>query len=299
MIQRKFTGLGVAMVTPMAADESIDFPFLERLTRRLCHSEADFLVVLGSTGEAQLLSEEERTAVLDFVLEVSEGAKPIVAGLDVTGGTRVVEERLRRMHVRGVSGLLVSPPPYVLPGQAGLVDFFQSLDRVTKLPIIAYNVPSRAGVEMSPETILEVAHSTKNIVAIKQAVPSIEAMRRIINNAPKDFVVLAGDDAWAIPAIAIGAQGLVSVIGNAFPDMWGRAMDQAVFGQVKDAEDQLRKFDLMLELIFSEGNPAGIKALCSHIGLCEAHVRRPLMPVSRDLAQRIYDAIAALDAVPA
>lgn len=299
MIQQKFTGLGVAMVTPMSADESIDFPSLERLTRRLCSSEADFLVVLGSTGEAALLSEEERISVLDFVIEIASGTKPIVAGLDVTGGTRTVMQRLRTMNVVGVAGLLVSPPPYILPGQSGLIDFFQSLDEVTPVPIIAYNVPSRAGVEMSPETVLEIAHSTRNIVAIKQAVPSIDAMRRIIIGAPDDFVVLAGDDAWAVPAMAIGAQGLVSVIGNAFPDVWGRAIDQAVFGQVKGAEDQLRKFDCMLELLFLEGNPGGIKLLCSHLGLCEGHVRRPLMASSKALAQRMYDAVAALDAVPA
>ncbi|MDG2425970.1 MAG: 4-hydroxy-tetrahydrodipicolinate synthase [Flavobacteriales bacterium] len=299
MIQHKFTGLGVAMITPMSADESIDFPALERLTLRLCSSEVDFLVVLGSTGEAALLSEEERVAVLEFVLEISAGAKPIVAGLDVSGGTRAVVQRLQSMHVRGLSGLLVSPPPYILPVQSGLLDLFQRLDKVTPVPIIAYNVPSRAGVEMAPDTIIEMAATTSNVVALKQAVPSVDAMRKIIAGVPKDFAVLAGDDGWAVPAMSLGGQGLISVIGNAFPDMWGRAMNQAVFGQVKSAEDDLRRFEPLLELLFAEGNPAGIKALCSHLGLCEMHVRRPLMPASKKLTQDIYDAVAALDAVPA
>lgn len=295
---KRFTGLGVALITPFNDQGAIDYPGLERMVHHVAGSKAHFLVVLGSTGEAQLLTDEEKRRVLDFVQEVNDGRLPLVAGLDVSGGTVASVQRLRQLDTTGLDGLLISAPAYIKPGQAGLVEMFEALSEASPLPIILYNVPSRTGVHLLPETIVEIAHRCEQVVALKQAHDNLSEFRTIRAQVPESFSLLSGDDANAMPMIALGGDGLVSVIGNAYPNPWAEAIDLAMFGSVKEAEARLADQRALVEALFEEGNPTGIKAVCDVLGLCGPQVRRPLMPATKTYRDRLYTAVAAVGAGP-
>ncbi len=296
-MSKRFQGLGVALITPFTPEGNIDFPGLERMVHHVASSKAHFLVALGSTGEAQLMSDEEQRRVLDFIMEVNAGRLPVVAGFSAAGGTRAAVDRIKAFDAEGLAGLLISPPGYVKPGQAGMVAHFKALAGASPLPIIMYNVPSRTGVDMAPATVIELANACPNLVGLKQASDDLVAFRAIRAGVPESFVLLSGDDENAIPMMAMGGDGLVSVIGNAYPDAWASAMDLALFGSVKEAEVNLAMFQPLLATIFTEGNPTGIKAACALIGLCGLDVRSPLVPASDALKAKLYHAVAALDAV--
>ena len=295
---KRFTGLGVALITPFTDNGAIDFPGLERMVHHVAGSKAHFLVVLGSTGEAQLMDAEEHRRVLDFVQEVNHGRLPIVAGFDTSGGTTAAVARLGALDTTGLDGLLMSAPAYIKPGQQGIVAHFKALDAASPLPIILYNVPSRTGVGMSPDTIVEIAQSCSQVVALKQADDNLMDFRRIRREAPESFVILSGDDANAIPMMALGGEGLISVIGNAYPGVWAEAMDLALFGSVKEADQHLAAHRSMMDVLFAEGNPTGIKAVCDLLGLCGPSPRMPLMPASDAHRKVLYKAMADMDAVP-
>lgn len=294
---KRFSGLGVALITPFQETGALDFPALERMVHHVASSKAHFLVVLGSTGEAQLMSEEEQRRVMDFTQEVNGGRLPIVAGFDSSGGTAACIQRLGALDTTGLDGLLVSAPAYIRPGQAGLVAHFKAIAEASPLPIILYNVPSRTGVNMTPETIIEIAQTCPQVVALKQAEDNLGDFRTIKAGVPETFTLLSGDDANAIPMMSLGAEGLVSVLGNAFPDVWAEAIDLALFGSVKEAEQRLVDQRPLMEVVFNEGNPTGIKALCDVLGLCGPHPRLPLMPASAGHREALYRAVADMDAV--
>ena len=241
-MSKRFQGLGVALITPFTPEGDIDFPGLERMVHHVASSKAHFLVALGSTGEAQLMSDEEQRRVLDFVMEVNADRLPIVAGFSAAGGTQAAVERIAAFDANGLAGLLISPPAYVKPSQAGMVAHFKALSEASPLPIIMYNVPSRTGVDMEPGTVIELANACPNLVGLKQASDDLVAFRAIRTGVPESFVLLSGDDENAIPMMAMGGDGLVSVIGNAYPDAWASAMDLALFGSVKEAEANLASF---------------------------------------------------------
>ena len=298
-MSKRFQGLGVALITPFTPAGDIDFPGLERMVHHVASSKAHFLVALGSTGEAQLLSAEEQRRVLDFIVEVNAGRLPIVAGFDGQGSTVAATERLSRFDPKGISALLVSPPAYIKPGQSGMEAHFTALAEAAPLPIIMYNVPSRTGVTMAPETVIRLAKACPALIGLKQASDDLVAFREIRAGVPEGFLLLSGDDENAVPMMAMGGDGLISVIGNAYPNEWAAAMDLALFGSVKEAESGLTRFNDLLGTLFTEGNPTGIKAVCDLIGLCGAHPRLPLVPASQDLRDALYAAIAKLDTVAA
>lgn len=298
-MSKRFQGLGVALITPFTPEGSIDFPGLERMVHHVASSKAHYIVALGSTGEAQLLTGEEQRRVLDFIMEVNSGRLPIVAGFDGQGGTVAAADRISRLDPKGISALLVSPPAYVKPGQAGMMAHFKALAAASPLPIIMYNVPSRTGVTMSSETIIALAQDCPALIGLKQASDDLVAFRAIKAGVPDSFVLLSGDDENAVPMMALGGDGLVSVIGNAYPDAWASAMDLALFGSVKEAEQELNVYQSMLDALFIEGNPTGIKAVCALLGLCGPDTRLPLMPASSALRDTLYGAVAALDVVKA
>lgn len=295
---KRFSGLGVALITPFSDEGAIDFPGLEKMVHHVSGSKAHFLVVLGSTGEAQLMDGQEQRRVLDFVQEVNAGRLPVVSGFDGSGGTAAAVRRIGQMDTKGLAGLLVSPPPYIKPSQAALVAYYQALAEASPLPIILYNVPSRAGVNMEPETIIEVARTCPQVVALKQANDDMVAFQQIRAGVPQEFAMLSGDDVNAIPMMSLGGDGLVSVIGNAFPNQWAAAMDLASFGSVKEAGEMLSDNRALLDVLFDEGNPTGIKAVCNLMGLCSPSPRLPLLPASSALRTRLYQAMAEMDAVP-
>ncbi len=298
-MSKRFQGLGVALITPFTPQGDIDFPALERMVHHVASSKAHYLVALGSTGETMLMSGDEHRRVLDFIMEVNAGRLPVVAGFDGQGGTAAAVERIAALDPKGLSALLISPPAYIKPGQEGIKRHFKALAEAAPLPIIMYNVPSRAGVTMSAQTIVELSHECPALIGLKQATDDLVAFREIRQGVPESFVMLSGDDENAVPMMALGGDGLVSVIGNAYPDAWASAMDLALFGSVKEAEQGLACFQPLLGCIFSEGNPTGIKALCHLLGLCGMEVRSPLMPASRTLQDSLYSAVADLDAVRA
>lgn len=281
---KKFTGSGVALVTPFNADFSIDTNSLKRLVREQINGGTDFLVVQGTTGESPTLSASEKQLVLDTVLEENNGQLPIVYGVGGNNTSDVIE-KFKKIPA-GVDGILSVAPYYNKPIQRGFVAHYKAIAEATDLPIILYNVPGRTGSNMTAETTLELAE-VKNIVAMKEASGNFEQMMEIIQNKPEGFLLLSGDDAITLPLIAAGANGVISVVANAFP----KHFSQMVHNSLKGDFETARKFhyDLLkvTKLFFTEGNPGGVKIALEELGWMAPHMRLPLVQVSESLKQAI------------
>lgn len=289
-------GLGVALVTPFHEDGKVDFPSLQRIVQHQIEGGTDFLVVLGTTGETPTLASEEQRRVVDFVLEVNANRLPVVVG--VTGNaTAELCARISSWDSHGISAFLVAAPAYNKPSQEGLVRHFEAVAEASPRPVILYNVPSRTSCNMTAETTLKLAKHP-NVCGIKEASGNLSQISAILAGRPSDFAVWSGDDALAMPTVALGAEGLISVLGNAFPSSFSSMIQQAAFGQVHEARATHAAFAELVALIFEEGNPTGIKNVMHHLGLCSAEVRLPLVKATKSLGNRIYASIAALD-VPA
>jgi 4-hydroxy-tetrahydrodipicolinate synthase len=279
-----FTGSGVALVTPFNPDFTIDFDALRKLVRYQIENGTDFLVVQGTTGESPTLTQEEKVEVLQTVIDENKGRLKIVYGV---GGNNTLEvgEKLKKIPA-GVDGVLSVSPYYNKPTQEGIISHFSYLASCTKLPIILYNVPGRTGSNMLPSTTLKLAE-IPNIVAVKEASGNMEQIMEIIRLKPEGFVVLSGDDALTMPLIAAGADGVISVVANAFPKLFG----EMVHASLEESLPIARKahYDLLhiTKLFFEEGNPGGVKVSLSEQGIMNETMRLPLYPVSADLRKRI------------
>ena len=286
-------GLGVAMVTPFNEQGNVDFPALQRMVEHQIKGGTAFLVVLGTTGETPTLSAAEQRRVVDFVLEVNAGRLPVVVG--VTGNnTAELCERIHSWDVSGVAAFLVATPAYNKPGQEGLKAHYTSVADAAQRPVILYNVPGRTSCNMSAATTLTLANHS-NVIGIKEASGDLEQIGDILAGRPQHFAVWSGDDALAMPTVAMGAEGLISVLGNAFPKPLTAMVEQASFGQTHEARSTHAALKPLMKLMFEEGNPAGIKAAMNHLGLCEGDVRLPLTKASSALKDKLYAAIAALE----
>ena len=286
-------GLGVAMVTPFNEQGNVDFPALQRMVEHQIKGGTAFLVVLGTTGETPTLSAAEQRRVVDFVLEVNAGRLPVVVG--VTGNnTAELCERIHNWDVSGVAAFLVATPAYNKPGQEGLKAHYTSVADAAQRPVILYNVPGRTSCNMSAATTLTSANHS-NVIGIKEASGDLEQIGDILAGRPPHFAVWSGDDALAMPTVAMGAEGLISVLGNAFPKPLTAMVEQASFGQTHEARSTHAALKPLMKLMFEEGNPAGIKAAMNHLGLCEGDVRLPLTKASSALKDKLYAAIAALE----
>jgi 4-hydroxy-tetrahydrodipicolinate synthase len=281
-----FQGTGVAMVTPFRKDGSINFNTLSNLVEHLIENNTNFLVVLGTTGESVTLTKNEKQAVSSHIIEQTNGRIPILLGI---GGNNTIEiiNSIKEQDYNGVDGLLSVVPYYNCPEQTGIFKHYKEIAMASPVPIVAYNVPGRTGVNMTAETCIKIAHEIKNIVAVKEASGNLKQAMHIINNKPDDFHIISGDDFLTFPLISLGASGTISVIGNAFPDLLSRMVSNALKGQISQA----RKIHFQLlditEMIFSEGSPAGIKAALDCLGILHNHLRLPLTPVSRTLYNNI------------
>lgn len=286
-------GLGVALVTPMQADGTVDFAGLERLVKHM-HTGADFLVVMGTTGEAVTLNHDEQMAMLDFIIEINNDKLPIVFGI---GGsdTAAVAKSMAEFDKKGVTAFLSASPAYNKPTQEGIYRHYMALNQAAQLPIILYNVPGRTASNVLPSTVLRIAKDAKNIVAIKEAAGNIEQVMDLARILPKDFILLSGDDMLVLPHMACGGHGVISVIGNAFPKEFNAIIKLANQGDYPGAKAQQLKFMSIIRNIFAEGNPGGIKAVLNHLNICEEHMRLPLYPVSKELSQKLYNDIADFD----
>lgn len=277
MINNKLTGMGVALITPFKTDESIDYDALARLVEHLIKNGTDYLVVCGTTAETPTLTEQEKEDITRFVLQCAAGRLPIVLGV---GGnnTKAVVEKLNTYDFSGIDAILSVTPYYNKPSQEGLYQHFAAIANASPLPIILYNVPGRTGVNMTADTTLRLAKEFKNICAVKEASGNFTQIDDIIKNKPKDFMVISGDDGITFPLITLGAVGVISVIGNAFPREFSRMVRLGLEGDYESARQIHHRFTELIELLFVEGNPAGVKSMLAVMGFIENKLRLPLVP---------------------
>ncbi|MEN9639378.1 MAG: hypothetical protein RLZZ262_1246 [Bacteroidota bacterium] len=279
-------GTGVAMVTPFKKDGSVDVPALKKLTDHLLDGGVDYLVVMGTTGETSVLDKEDKKLVLETVLSTNAGRKPVVLGV---GGNNTLDlcAQLDRMDTAGLTAVLSVAPYYTKPTQNGLFEHYKALSEHSKLPIILYNVPGRTGCNLLPDTVQRIAFDCRNVVGIKEASGNMEQIMTIIRERPKDFLVISGDDSITMPLMAAGADGVISVVGNAFPTEWSTMVQLAGKGEVAEARAIHYRLLELVQLLFVEGNPAGIKEVLSHLDICENYLRLPLVPVSQLISERM------------
>ena len=277
MINNKLTGMGVALITPFKTDESIDFDALARIVEHQIKNGTDYLVVCGTTAETPTLTEKEKDEVTRFVINCVAGRLPIVLGV---GGnnTKAVVEKLKKFENNGVDAILSVTPYYNKPSQEGLYQHYAAIAKASPLPVILYNVPGRTGVNMLSATTLRLANEFKNICAIKEASGNFSQIDEIIKNKPADFMVISGDDGITFPLITLGAVGVISVIGNAFPREFSRMVRLALDGDYNSARTIHYRFTELIELLFVEGNPAGVKSMLAVMGFIENKLRLPLVP---------------------
>jgi 4-hydroxy-tetrahydrodipicolinate synthase len=286
-----FTGSGVALVTPFYKDGSIDFDALKKLVQLQIDGGTDFLVVQGTTGESPTLSQEEKMQVLQTVIDVNQGKLKIVYGV---GGnnTLAVCETLKKVPA-GVDGILSVSPYYNKPIQKGIIEHYKYIASCTDLPIILYNVPGRTGSNVLPETTIALAEIS-NIVAMKEASGSMEQIMEIIRLRKPDFGVLSGDDAITMPLISAGADGVISVVANAFPEKFSKMVHASMEGDLDTARKEHYDLLSITKLFFEEGNPGGVKVALAVRGIMEENMRLPLFPVSDGLRARIAEETQAL-----
>lgn len=297
MSKNPFTGLGVALVTPFTDRNEIDYRSLARLLDHLLTDGAtDFIVVHGTTGESPCLTREERNAVTRFVVDHVAGRCRLMIGL---GGNNTIEtgERLQAMDTAGLDGVLSVVPYYNKPSQEGIYRHFAHLASCSPLPLVLYNVPGRVGVNMAPQTAVRLAQDFPNIIGIKEASGFPQQAAQITAcQLPESFVVLSGDDALTVPFIQNGAQGVISVVANAYPRLFSRLTHLAMEGKIPEADMIQTAMRQINTQLFQEGNPVGIKALLHEMQLIDANVLRlPLVSASSELYERLGQSRQALD----
>lgn len=281
----KLKGTGVALVTPFHKDGSIDFKSFRKILERCIDGKVDYLVPLGTTGESVTLTANERRAVLDFVIEINEKRVPIVLGL---GGnnTQEILDTIEEFDFDGVDAVLSVSPYYNRPSQRGIIQHYKMIGNACPVPVLLYNVPSRTGSNLDADTTLHLAHEVKNIVGIKEASGNLEKAMKIIKNRPKDFLVISGDDVISLPLIACGADGVISVIANAYPKDFSEMIRLSLEGNFEKSKKLHYKLLEIMHAIFVDGNPSGVKGLMTALNLCSEHVRLPLTSVNRSAINR-------------
>jgi 4-hydroxy-tetrahydrodipicolinate synthase len=277
MVDINLKGMGVALITPFKEDESVDYEALGRLVDFQLQNGTDYLVVLGTTAETPTLTEQEKKEIVSMVVSKVRGRIPVVLGV---GGncTRSVVEKLKHDNFDGIDAILSVVPYYNKPSQEGIYQHYKAISEATDLPIILYNVPGRTGVNMTADTTLRVARDFKNVVAVKEASGNITQMDDIIKNKPANFDVISGDDGITFPLITLGAVGVISVIGNAFPKEFSKMVRLALNGDYNNALTIHHRFTELIELLFVDGNPAGAKSILNAMGYIENKLRLPLVP---------------------
>ncbi|MGM9679423.1 MAG: 4-hydroxy-tetrahydrodipicolinate synthase [Bacteroidaceae bacterium] len=293
MAQNKFRGLGIALITPFKGDGSIDFNALNQLVEYQIKGGADFLCIMGTTAETPTLSSKEKALLREHLVERVAGRVPILMGC---GGncTADVVHTLQETDLTGIDGILSVCPYYNKPSQEGLYQHFASVSRACKVPVVLYNVPGRTGVNMTAETTLRLARDFDNIVAIKEASGNITQMDDIIKNKPANFDVISGDDGITFPLITLGAVGVISVIGNALPYEFSRMVRLAIRGEYGTSLTIHHKFTELFKLLFVDGNPAGVKAMLSEMGMIENVLRLPLVPTRLTTMKQISSIVREL-----
>ena len=286
-MQKVFRGAGVALITPFLSDLQIDFESLGRLTDSQIENGIDFLVVLGTTAETATLSHLERQQVVDYVFARTAGRVPIMVGIGGNSTADVIAQ-LNDFNLDKVDGILSVVPYYNKPSQEGIYQHFMAIAAACPLPIVVYNVPGRTSVNMSAETTLRLAHEAENIVATKEASGNIGEIIKILKGKPDKFSLITGDDSWVVPTIAIGGEGVISVAANLVPKLISSMTHYALNGDFINAAAIQLDIQSLIEDLFVEGNPSGVKAAMHSAGLIENKLRLPLVPVS----EKLYKSLA-------
>lgn len=290
---KKFKGTGVAIVTPFKNDLSIDLAALGRIVNHVIEGGVNYIVALGTTGESVTLTKDEKKAVITYVTESVDKRVPVVVGI---GGnnTQEIIDFARQTDLTGVDAILSVAPYYNKPGQKGLYQHFRAFANCCSLPVILYNVPSRTGCNMTADTCLELAHECENIVAVKEASGDLTQIMKIIKGKPENFCVISGDDMMIMPVAAAGGAGVISVLANAYPSQTCEIVNNSLKQNFKAAREMQFRFMEMIELLFVDGNPSGVKAMLSQMNICQNTLRLPLVPVGKPVMERIQKAMKAL-----
>lgn len=278
-LRNKFTGTGIAIVTPFNEDGSIDWKSFENLVEFWINGKVEYLVVLGTTGESATIHGKEKQEVFSFISKQVNGRLPLVAGI---GGNDTAEvlHGFKNFDLSGYDAILSVSPYYNKPNQEGIFQHYKKLDEATPLPIIMYNVPGRTGQSVTAATQLRIAHECRNIFATKEASGNFDLIHQILKNKPEDFMVISGDDPITLNMIAAGAEGLISVVANAYPAEYSEMVRLCLQGKFKEATSLHLKYLDIIVSMFTEGSPSGVKAYLSAMGLCKNTFRLPVWKVS-------------------
>ena len=279
-------GTGVALVTPFNEDLSIDYIGLEKLINYQIEGNIDYLVIMGTTGENVVLSNNEKQDIIDFCKKINNNRLPIVLGV---GGYNTLEivDYLNKMDLSGITAILSVSPAYNKPTQEGIYQHYKIISESCPLPIILYNVPGRTSSNMLAETTLRLARDIKNIVGIKEASGDLDQIMKIIKDKPNEFIVISGDDGLTIPMIYMGAVGVISVLAQSCPNEYSSMVSKALQHKISESNEIHYKLFDYYDPLYSEGNPVGIKAHLEYIGICKSFVRPPLVRASKIIKEKI------------
>lgn len=290
------TGVGVALVTPFNEQKEINFDEFDKVVNHVIEGGVDYVVVLGTTGESVTLDKKEKQDLIKACVAITNKRVPVVAGF---GGndTRSIINEINQYDIAGVDAILSVSPYYNKPTQEGIYEHYKAIATNTDLPIILYNVPGRTASNIRATTTLTLAHEFSNIVAIKEASNDWQQIFWLAREKPQDFLLISGNDDLIVPQISIGYDGVISVIANALPKQFSSMVHQAMDGDFATARKTVYELDELITYLFEQGNPAGVKATMKHLGVCDDHVRLPLMPINADLRKKIalkVDSLMAL-----
>lgn len=291
-MKAKFAGLGVALVTPFTHSGSIDFEALDRLVDSVIAGGVDYIVALGTTAETPTLSHAERVDAAAAIRRRAAGRVPLVMGMGGNDTAKLCAD-LRAADLSGFDAVLSVTPYYNRPSQEGLFQHYRAVAQASPLPVILYNVPSRTGVNMLAQTTLRIAREVANVIGVKEACGQMDQMKALIEGAPEGFLVLSGDDGMTIPCISSGGDGVISVIANAFPAEFSEVV-RTMNHDVERARGLWARLEEVCRLLFTEGNPVGVKAALAIRGVCRADVRLPLVEASEELKKAMETEICAI-----
>ncbi|MCB0715542.1 MAG: 4-hydroxy-tetrahydrodipicolinate synthase [Chitinophagaceae bacterium] len=300
-LREKFTGTGIAIITPFMDNSNlnengqpkIDWESFGKLIEFWINGKVEYLVALGTTGESATIHGSEKQEVISFVQKKVGGRIPVVAGIGGNDTADIVNQ-LKTFDLTGIDAILSVSPAYNKPNQEGIFQHYKTIDAASPLPIIMYNVPSRTGQNVTAETTIRIARECKNIFATKEASGDFAQFNYIIKNKPEDFMLISGDDPITLPMIACGAEGLVSVVANAYPAAYSEMVRLCLAGKFNEARQIHYKYIEVIASMFAEGSPSGIKAYLSEMGFCKNTFRQPVWPVSDGHLQKIKKLMATI-----
>lgn len=290
---QEFIGTGVALVTPFKKDFSVDTEALARIVNFVIEGGVEYLVVLGTTAESATLSNDEKELVISTITKANNARVPMVLGVGGNNTAKVVEE-LKTRNFSDFTAILSVSPYYNKPTQEGIYQHFKAVAEASPIPVILYNVPGRTASNMLPSTVMRLANDFKNVIGIKEAAGDIVQAMKLIQTKPEGFLVISGDDMITLPMVLAGGAGVISVIGEGFPKEFSEMVRLGLNRKVNEAYKLHYKLADSIDMIFEQGNPAGIKEVFMHLGISENTVRLPLVNVDQNLSSRLLNFIKDL-----